>query len=391
METQTETGDFLNFLKDSYEKNALSRVTLGKVRKNDHDLKNVFIRPVIIGNEKLLSFIYRHQTRDITKNYDVSKSIEKIKKLLEENFLQANLFSSDADLQLMISKKGKSTLKKLKPSSPVVQPFSHDKIKKRLITPDGKIYLRELGITNAQFEVIPSMNSKFKQINRFVEIISSELSEKSNGGEFKVVDMGSGKGYLTFALYDYLVNALGFDAGITGVELRKELVDQCNRIAKKAGFSGLTFEENNIHDFQPGRPDMLIALHACDTATDDALFKGITSRAKYIIVAPCCHKQVRKAMHPGKLLTPVLRHGIYLERQAELLTDGIRGLILEKYGYKVKTIEFISTEHTPKNVMIIAVKTGKFVDKDKFDDKILQIKKTFGIEYHHLEQLMAGY
>lgn len=391
MTTSTETGIFLDFLKDSFEKNNLSRVTLSKVRKKDYELKNVFIRPVIIGNEKMLSFIYRHQTRDITKNSTISESTEKINNLLAEHFLQANLFSSEADLQLMISKKGKATLKRLKPSSPVVMPFSHDKIKKRLITPDGKIYLRELGITNAQFEVIPSMNSKFKQINRFIEIISSELPEKSGGELFRVVDMGSGKGYLTFALYDYLVNTLGYDAGIVGVELRKELVDQCNRIARQAGFSGLQFQENNIHDFQPGSPDMLIALHACDTATDDAIFKGITAQAKYIIVAPCCHKQVRKAMHPDKVLNPVLRHGIYLERQAELLTDGIRGLILEKYGYKVKTIEFISTEHTPKNVMIIAVKTGKFVDKDTFDDKILQIKKTFGIEYHHLEQLMEGY
>lgn len=272
-----------------------------------------------------------------------------------------------------------------------MEKLSHDRIKQRLINPEGKKYLTSLGITNQQFRVIPAMNSKFRQINKFIEIISSVLPKTPPEKEFNVTDMGSGKGYLTFALYDYLVNTLKYPAKITGIEMREDLVKKCNQISGASSFNGLDFKKSTIGEYNLPATDMLIALHACDTATDDAIFKGIKSRAKYIIVAPCCHKQVRKSMNPGPELQPILKHGIYLERQAELLTDGIRGLIMEKYGYKIKSLEFISTEHTPKNVMIIAVKSHQNVNKDKISYRISELKRMFGIDYHHLETLMEGY
>lgn len=391
MTNDTPQSEFLNLVKESFDKQLLIKVTLGKTLRKDTDPKNVFIRPILIGQKHVLSFIYRNKTNDTTKNYPIDEGLQVISDLLGNHFLQANLFGNAQDAQLMISRKGKGTLKILKPASPQLQTFSHDKIKNRLIAPEDKKYLQQLGITNQDFDVIPKMSSKFRQINKFIEITDHILPEKIPGNKLTVVDMGSGKGYLTFALYDHLTNNLKIDAEITGIEMRKELVAQCNRISKNSNFDKLIFTESNIRDFTLEKTDMLIALHACDTATDDAIYKGITTGTQYIIVAPCCHKQVRKSMAPENELKAVLKHGIFLEREAELLTDGLRGLILEKYGYKIKVLEFISTEHTPKNVMIIATKTEKNVDKAGISKKINQIKKSFGIDYHHLELLLEGY
>ncbi|MFA5359331.1 MAG: methyltransferase, partial [Patescibacteria group bacterium] len=168
----------------------------------------------------------------------------------------------------------------------------------------------------------------------------------------------------------------------------KNLVDLCNRIVAESGFEGLSFVQGSISDYPVGKIDMLIALHACDTATDDAIFKGISADATYIICAPCCHHQIRKEMNPENELKPILKHGIFLERQAEMLTDGLRALILEKYGYHAKVFEFISTSHTPKNVIIVGRKTKIKPDVDKISDQIHQIKRAFGIGNHYLEQLL---
>ncbi len=386
-----EIKTFLEILASAIGKGTFQKCTLGKMIRKSQDIQKVTFRPVVITGKKMLSFTYRYPTNDITKNHMPQEIPGIVESLLLEKFLQANLFSTEKDVQLIISKKGKATLKSMKPSTPVLEPLFHDRIKQRLIAPDGKKYLTSLGITDQQFRVIPAMNSKFRQINKFIEIISSVLPETPPKNEFRIVDMGSGKGYLTFALYDYLTNSLKYPAKITGIELREDLVKKCNRIAEASSFDGLNFEKSNIGEYNLPATDLLIALHACDTATDDAIFKGIKANAKCIIVAPCCHKQVRKSMSPGPELQPIFKHGIYLERQAELLTDGIRGLILEKFGYNIKSLEFISTEHTPKNVMIIGVKSGQNVDKDKISFRIAELKRLFGIDYHYLERLLEGY
>jgi hypothetical protein len=203
--------------------------------------------------------------------------------------------------------------------------------------------------------------------------------------------MGSGKGYLTFALYDYMRNFLGMTPHITGIELRQTLVDTCNSSARESGFDGLSFAAQNISEYTPGRLDMLIALHACDTATDLALAAGIRNKARIIVAAPCCHKQIRRDMTPKNEMVPVLRHGILEERQAEILTDGIRALLLESEGYQTKVFEFISAEHTAKNVMITAVlgKTGK-QKQQKALNEVKAIKESYGIRVHELEKLLGS-
>jgi SAM-dependent methyltransferase len=208
----------------------------------------------------------------------------------------------------------------------------------------------------------------------------------------KVVDMGAGKGYLTFALYDYLVNVAKRKAQVTGIEFRPDMVKLGNQIASDSGFEDLKFDEGTIQTYECNNINVLIALHACDTATDEAIFKGITKSADLIVVAPCCHKQIRREMEkskPNNELDFLLKHGIFLERQAEMVTDGIRSLILEYFGYKTKIFEFISDVHTPKNIMITAQKlTKNKVDKVAILEKIKTTKSYFGIQSHYLETLI---
>jgi hypothetical protein len=199
--------------------------------------------------------------------------------------------------------------------------------------------------------------------------------------------MGSGKGYLTFAVYDFLVNELRIEAEITGIEYREDLVGICNGIAAECGYSGLKFLRGSIADFEIPACDILIALHACDTATDDAIFKGIRSQAEVIIVSPCCHKQIRKQLDINNELKEITRHGILEERLAEMATDTLRALVLEANGYSTNVFEYISDEHTHKNIMITAVKKTKTADPSLYFEKIGGLKKFLGIKKFYLEDL----
>ena len=185
---------------------------------------------------------------------------------------------------------------------------------------------------------------------------------------------------------------MNLKAKVIGVEVRKDLVDLCNNIARDFGFNGLHFVEGSINDFDSTGINVLIALHACDTATDDAIAKGIGANADLIVVAPCCHKQIRNEMEAGRAKNPLdflLKHGTFMERQAEMVTDGLRALMLEYKGYSTKVFEFISDAHTPKNVMIVAIKNQKSKQNDPaILQKITDTKTYFGINHHHLESIL---
>lgn len=384
---------FLALIRDAANKNELVKLTLGGKRNKHSDLKNVFVKPVIIKAGSKLSFIYRHNTKDITKNMDTSEAIPVIQKLITEDFYNADLFTTGNDVQLLQQNdKPDSYRVKItaKPSSHNGNAtLQHDKQKQRIIKAANNIYLQKLGITTKDGLVKKEMQDKYKQINRYVEIIEGIIKDIDFGKQISLVDMGSGKGYLTFALYDYLKNTLQLNTTATGIEMRDDLVNTCNQIAAAAHFDTLHFNKGTIADTLLPSTDMLIALHACDTATDDAIYKGIQANAKVIIAAPCCHKQIRKQMKPTNALSSVTKHGILLERQAEMVTDTIRALLLEACGYKTKVFEFIGTEHTPKNVMITGVKSAHAVNKEEQLEKVKALKAMFNIEYHYLENLLT--
>jgi hypothetical protein len=201
--------------------------------------------------------------------------------------------------------------------------------------------------------------------------------------------MGSGKGYLTFAAYDFFKNNLGLDLSVTGIDTRSDLIDLCTQIATAGSFDGLNFTTSSIDEFNVGDVDILIVLHACDTATDDALYKGIAANASIIVAAPCCHREVRKQMRSPDLLAPILKHPVMLERTAETITDGLRSLLLERSGYSTKMFEFVATEHTPKNNMLVAVKKEGDAKTTSVDREIKEIRDTFAIKYQRLADLIG--
>jgi len=245
------------------------RLTLSKHRDKQSDLKKVLIKPAMIKKTEQLNFVYRHKTKDITKNFSIEEGSTLIEKMLADEFMIANLFSTKEDVTFEINKKGKSRMKTGKPTFTTPPDLGHDKAKNRLI---GKAdFLKELGILDASGRILKDAGDKYKQIEKFVEIIDSLLKQNPQVVEnqlIRVSDMGSGKGYLTFAIYDFLVKKLNLKAKVTGVEIRPDMIELCNRIAKKIGFENLIFEKGFISDYDLPETDILIALHACDTATD---------------------------------------------------------------------------------------------------------------------------
>jgi len=380
---------FLEALANSITENTFVRLTLSKNREKTSDLKKVIIKLATIRKSLHLSTVFRHKTKDITKNFLVKEGLVEVSKMVGKQFLIANLFTVEEDFCLEIASNGKDKLRRNKPAFPTLPERNHDKTKQRLITKTH--YLKELGVLDAKGRIQKDKGDKYKQINKFIEIIDGLVRQHpvlKNEKNIQVVDMGAGKGYLTFALYDYLINVFKTTATVKGVEVRPDLIEKCNKIAQKVGFKQLVFEEGYISDFSIDKTDILIALHACDTATDDAIFKGIQANAELIICAPCCHKQIRQQIKGSDILQPILDYGILKERQAEMITDTIRALLLEASGYKTKVFEFISTEHTGKNVMIIGQKHTNFIDQSALLKKITTLKETFGIEYHYLERLL---
>ena len=381
---------FLQNISASFAGQQLIKITLGNKREKSAELKNIFIKPVTIKNTAKLSFTYRNNTNDTFKNYDIKESLILIEKMLQTDFYNADLFTASNDFHLSADKSG--TVKIItRPASLVIKEDAqqHDKQKNRVINSATALYLHELGITTAEGMVKKDMQDKFKQINRYVEIIEGIIKDIDFEKNITVADMGSGKGYLTFALYDYLTANLKLSTTVTGIEMREDLVKKCNTIAAAVNYKNLIFKKGTIQDVELKSIDMLIALHACDTATDDAIYKGIKAKAKVIICAPCCHKQIRKEMAPDNELKNITKHGILLERQAEIVTDTIRSLILEAHGYKTKVFEFIATEHTPKNVLIVGTKSEKTeAAKKESLDKVTGLKNIFNIKTHYLETLL---
>ncbi|MNE06286.1 hypothetical protein D3C80_988700 [compost metagenome] len=325
------------------------------------------------------------------ENLDIENAISVLETYINNPFLSAILFTTEADIALKLNKKRIPSIIETKPTFKQSASQMHDEAKVRLVDAKDAKYLFYLGVTDEKGEVIKSMADKYRQINKYIEIIESLVKNaKVSTDNFLAIDMGSGKGYLTFALYDYLVNKLGIKAKVTGIELREDLVTLCNSIAKQCGFDGLTFVSERIENVKTDHIDLLIALHACDTATDDALFKGISAGAQLIVCAPCCHKQIRKQINCSTELSAVLKHGIFEERQAEMITDGLRSLLLESQGYKSKVFEFISNEHTRKNVMIVGTKTKEKNERETIKQQIDQLKAAYGIKEQQLEQLLSA-
>ncbi|MDP2713266.1 SAM-dependent methyltransferase [Rheinheimera sp.] len=384
-----ELEPFLQQLSSAITGQQLHKLVLSKYHGTE-PLKQLQIRPVMLKQHWQLSFTYKYQTNDVTRNFSADAALSEIKTLLGQSFSAANLFTAETEVQLSISKKGKVLYQQKRLSKQLnTAATEHNREKLRYLTLE-RPFLRELGVTDAQLQLIPAMSRKWKQINKFIEIFSGAVQDTglSSNTQLHVADFGSGKAYLTFAVHDYLTNSLGLDAKVTGVELRQNLVDLCNGTAAKLGLQGIAFEQGDVKHFKARGINVMIALHACDTATDYAIHMGIATGADIIMCSPCCHKQIRPQMQLPPVLAPMLIHGIHLGQQAEMVTDSLRALLLEAYGYDTKVFEFISLEHTSKNKMILATKRKQPRDNSKILQQIADIKQFYGISEHCLESLL---
>ncbi len=369
--------EFLALLQDAVKTGAWPKLTLSRHRGADASLKNLFVRPVSLKAGPRLSFLWRHATQDIAKNHTFEEGLALLGPLIGGDFLEAHLFTGSQAIQLECRPDGTYRLRRSPQQAGAPAEGSHDRPKAHPIPADSG-WLQALGITGPTGKPREGMAPKYRQIQKFTELLSHLLAEAALSGEgpVRVTDMGSGKGYLTFAVSALL----GERSRVLGIEARPELVELCNRVASEQGFAPrLSFAAGTIAEAPVDGIDVLIALHACDTATDDALARGIAAGAQLIVVAPCCHKELRAQLGTPEVLSGPLRHGIFQERQAEFATDALRSELLEWAGYRVKVFEFVSTEHTPKNLMIAAVKARPRGDSAAAE-RIRSLARFYGVK-----------
>lgn len=381
---------WMQALLESCAKDQFVQLSLGKKGSKQQDLENIYGRLIELRGSLQLSLTWHYRQRDEVHNYQPREAVEVLRQLLGNEFLEAYLFTLEGDHILRYNRKRKPRYQKQKPSKTERPARKHNQSKQYLL-PADRPFLELLGIAK-DGEILPSRQAKYKQINKYLEIVQNLLQDIPKEAPLRIVDMGSGKGYLTFALYDYLQEVEKRPLRLTGIELRQSLVDFCNQQASALGWEGLDFVASDIRDYDLKQIDVLIALHACDTATDLAMAQGVFAQADLILTAPCCHKQIRREMRQqeaAELYQPLLKHGILQERQAEMLTDSMRALLLEQSGYDTKVFEFISSAHTNKNLMISAQKHHRAVDKQGLAVQLQQLKSAYGIGQHYLEKLLA--
>ncbi len=348
------------------------------------DLRQITVRPVEIKGRRHLQFSYLDTKQDTTRNFTAQEAVAALDAALAVPFANLHIRTTGADLRVQLTKKGKAILHYGDAPASAAPDLSHDH-QKALPIPDSgpDAYLQAVGIMNNHGEVKPSMRDKFRQVNEFLKLFehTDVLDDFANREHpVQIVDFGCGSAYLTLAAYHYLNDLRGISAVLDGVDTNVDLIAKNEQAAADLGYDGACFYAGPITDYQPGTPpDIVMALHACDTATDDALLQGIVHGAKVILAAPCCHHHLHAQMATDTdPMQPVLRHGILKKRMGDLLTDSFRALILRMNGYKTDVVEFIASEHTDRNLMIRAVKRDN-IPTAEFEHEYAALKAFWGV------------
>jgi len=372
-------------LREAFAQGTLVKLTLGTARGGDATLRNIIARPVTLRAGPRLAVLFRHTTRDVTRNLALGEAVAELAAWLGRDFGSAHLFTTAHEWELHWPADGAPRLRQYPPKHCTPADPRHDRAKARLIEPGTAPWLHALGVTTAEGRVCNGMEAKFRQIQKFTEILGHSLAQlpPPPTRPLRLVDMGCGKGYLTFAAYDWLRRA-GREPQVRGVEARADLVALGNRVAREHGCAGLRFEPGTIATTELESVDVLVALHACDTATDDALAKGVRAGAALILAAPCCHRELRPQLRAGPALGGLLRYGILRERQAELVTDALRAALLEWAGYDTRVFEFIAPEHTAKNLMIAATRRAEDRPRAPLAAAVRDLAAFFGLRSQRL-------
>jgi len=385
--------EFAERLSISLQDGTFVRLVFSGAVQGDGAAEKVLGRLVTLKGGPHLSLTYRHATHDVTKNLPIGDTGSWAKEQVGAHFRSALLSTTKRDWQLFVPESGNVKLTTHKPTSTAAPSRTHDQPRQSILDSSATDWLNGLGVVNERGQVRPLMADKYAQINHYLDIFTHLAKDcgwtENVDNSLTIADMGCGKGYLTFGLWHLFARVWKRPVRVVGVEARTELVNAAKGLGRKVGADGLEFIAGTIESVALPKVDALIALHACDTATDDAICRGIELGAKLIIVAPCCHKEVRPQMGRPEPLAPVLEHGLMAERMAEWSTDGLRGLFLEWAGYQTKMIEFVSTEHTPKNLMITAVRRTEPFTSKAARNRIDQFKEFFGIKQHALDSLLT--
>lgn len=344
-------------LADLFSGGELIRMIFSSKRKKSVEYNKVSIRPVEISGQVLFQAEYTFDKKVTHENLSCQAASALALQLIKEDFKQINAFTLAEDIQILASKPEKARIS-TKPATKGMPSLEHNKTKNYIIA-DGVPcdFLIRLGVMEESGKVIQKHYSKFRQINRYLEIVEDVFPYLPTGRVLKIIDFGCGKAYLTFALYYYLRIRKNRDVQIIGLDLKKDVIRFCRKIAEDLHYDGLEFLMGDIADYRRDQADMVVTLHACDTATDYALINAVSWNTKVILSVPCCQHELFSQIE-NDLHQPMLKYGILKDRLTEYLTDGLRGLKLEAAGYEVAMIEFTSLEHTARNIMIKAIKTG---------------------------------
>ncbi|MEK4427347.1 class I SAM-dependent methyltransferase [Solibacillus sp. FSL K6-1523] len=337
----------------------LVQATISQPRQKSNELKRVRLKPVELRGAYMIQLEYQYER--VLKHENIPlEDVRQQLDLLFEQFRQMHAEFSDQTVQVQLSKKNKVLWKSDQALSTKQINLSHNR-KKQYLLDESRIYpfLVRLGVQSEDGQIKKQKYDKFKQINRFVEFIDDSLAHLPKDRQIRILDFGSGKSYLTFALYHYLKIEKGFNIRVTGLDLKKEVIEDCNRIAQDLHYEDLEFQVGDINDYNDETSvDMVVTLHACDVATDMALARAVKWGAKVILSVPCCQHELNRQLQVPEL-NIMTQHGLVKERFAALATDSIRAEILSLVGYETQLLEFIDMENTPKNILIRAYFTGK--------------------------------
>ena len=358
-ETSEQAENYKVMIKEavSREETFLRLTVSGKIQGESNPWIKAVIRPVKLKGQRNYQFIYYDRKKSTTKNYNGLELPERLEELLSTPFSHIHVQATSGDLHIRITKRRKVLIRKGKPSRSEQRPYlSHNRVKRYLIprdTPDE--FLQGIGIMDQSGKVKPTMQNKFRQINEFLRLMHQTISRSDlTGKDLTIVDCGCGNAYLTFSGYHYLNHIEGVSAQVIGIDRELKLIENCNKLRDSLGWSGLEFFQAKITDYAPEvAPDIVLSLHACDTATDEAIAQGVIWQSHIILAAPCCQHELRPQIE-ASLFDPVLKHGILKQRTADILTDACRAQILRILGYRTDVVQFIDSKHTPKNLMIRA-------------------------------------
>ncbi len=328
--------------------------------KEKGGITKVKVRPILKQGVLLFQCESYKNNQVFHENYEAEKVADVLTEYMTQ-FKQLQMETKTIKATALVSKKGKVTIQKKQQSGCTkAVDLSHNRSKRYILEEGVAVsFLQDLGVMTADGKVVRTKYDKFRQVNRFLEFIEDILPQLAKDREVTILDFGCGKSYLTFAMYYYLHELKKYDVRIIGLDLKKDVISHCNALSEKYGYEKLKFLEGNIAEYTGvDEVDMVVTLHACDTATDFALDKAVGWNAKVILSVPCCQHELNAQME-NETLAPLLKYGLIKERMAALVTDALRAEYLENCGYDTQILEFIDMEHTPKNILIRAVKTGK--------------------------------